>query len=194
MDIVSILLLSLGVSVDAFAVSVAGALCDRSKDRWQKILSAALFFGGFQFFMPLLGYGAATLCADFVKAVDHYLALLLLLYVGGSMVWGACRKKEDEPDVCCGTERFFTPKRLFLPAIATSLDALAVGAGLRFADTEIILPAVSMGVTTGIISGIGVFFGERLGKVAGEKPMTIAGGCAIMLIGIKIFLEDMNII
>ncbi len=192
MGIFSILLLSLGVSVDAFAVSVAGALCDRSKNRWQKILLAALFFGGFQFLMPLAGYGAATLCAGFVKAIDHYLALFLLLYVGGNMIFEACRKKEETPDVCCGLERFFTPKRLFLPAVATSLDALAVGASLRFSGEMILFPALAMGVVTGVISGTGVCIGERLGKAAGEKAMTIAGGCTIILIGIKIFLEDID--
>ena len=192
MGIITILFLSLGVSVDAFAVSVAGALCDRSKNRWLKILLAALFFGGFQFLMPPLGYGAATLCADFVKAVDHYIALLLLLYVGGNMIFEAFRSENENSDVCCASGRFFTPKRLFMPAVATSLDALAVGAGLRFAGAEILLPAVSMGITTGIISGIGVFAGEKLGKFAGEKAMTIAGGCAIILIGVKIFLEDMG--
>jgi putative Mn2+ efflux pump MntP len=194
MSFLEIFFLSLSVSVDALAVSVAGALCDRSKNRWQNALLAALFFGGFQFLMPLAGYGTATLFASFVKAVDHYLALLLLLYVGGNMIFEACRKKEETPDVCCGLERFFTPKRLFVPAIATSLDALAVGAGLRFAGKSILFPAAGMGIITGVICIAGVLLGGRIGKLAGEKTMTIAGGCAIILIGVKIFLQDTGIL
>ena len=180
--------------MDAFAVSVAGALCDRSPNRWNKMFLAALFFGGFQFLMPLAGYGAAALCSHFVQAVDHYIALLLLVYVGGNMIWEACKKQEEQEDVCHGLGRFFTPKSLFMPAIATSLDALAVGASLRFAKTAILFPAAAMGIVTGIISAIGVYSGGHISKFAGEKFMTITGGCVIIIIGLKIFLQDTGVL
>lgn len=194
MGIVALLLLSLSVAVDAFAVSIAGSLCDRSENRWQKMMLAALFFGGFQFLMPLAGYGMAAVFSGIIREWDHYAALLLLLFVGGKMIVDACRNKEKDSDVCCGLERFFTPKRLLLPALATSLDALAVGASLRFAGVSVLFPAISMGIVTGVISAAGVFAGGHISRFAGEKSMTITGGCIIILIGIKIFLEDIGVL
>jgi len=202
MPIVAILILSVSVAIDAFAVSVGGALCDRSGRRVRNACNAALFFGGFQIVMPVIGFFAATLLAGFLAAVDHWIAFLLLALVGGKMIREGIlfnpeeeEKKGSEECGCCNCPPdFFAPKALFTPAVATSLDALAVGAGLAFAGNSIWLPALSMGVVTAIISATGVLVGRKLGSLAGERIMIIVGGSAIVLIGLKILLEHLGIL
>lgn len=203
MPTLAVLILAVGVSIDALAVSVGGALCDRSGRRFRNARNAALFFGGFQMLMPIIGYFAATLLAGFLAAVDHWVAFLLLGLVGGKMIREGIllnpqkeeeKKTEDE----CGCNHcppdFFAPKALFIPAVATSLDALAVGAGLAFAGNEIWTPALAMGVITALASAIGVLLGRRIGMLAGERVMMITGGSAIVLIGLKILLEHLGIL
>lgn len=222
MYILEVLLISLSVSIDAFAVSVGGSLCGRSAHRFRDAARAALFFGGFQFLMPVLGYLAAALLAGAVKSLDHWIAFLLLSFVGGNMIRGAYEKEERTPDLPVGISGtaesgnaqdssggekdcipcsslssgsdFFSPRKLFLPAVATSIDALAVGAGLKFAGSGILFPALSMGIATALISALGVLIGGRLASLAGERIMTVAGGSAIILIGFKILLEHLGVL
>jgi len=197
----AVLIIAVGVSIDAFAVSVGGALCDRSGRRFRNARNAALFFGGFQVLMPVAGYFTAALLAGLVSAVDHWLAFLLLGLVGGKMIRegilfnpgeegkkaeGDCGRRGCPPD-------FFAPEALFAPAVATSLDALAVGAGLAFAGNGIWIPALAMGAVTAIASAAGVLLGRKLGTLAGERVMMIAGGAAIVLIGLKILLEHLGV-
>ena len=152
--------------------------------------------------MPVIGFFAATLLAGFLAAVDHWIAFLLLALVGGKMIREGIlfnpeeeEKKGSEECGCCNCPPdFFSPKALFTPAVATSLDALAVGAGLAFAGNSIWLPALSMGVVTAIISATGVLVGRKLGSLAGERIMIIVGGSAIVLIGLKILLEHLGIL
>ena len=196
MSLWEILLISFGVSVDALAVSVGAALAERG-NRFRNGAMAALYFGGSQTLMPLAGFAAASLCRDLVAAVDHYIAFALLAIVGGKMIVEACRAPAREssaaPDAQTPAPRrsFFTWGGLVLPAVATSLDALAVGAGIAFAGAPILLPALSMGVVTGAVSFAGVQLGQRIGRLAGERAMQIAGGAAIILIGLKILLADL---
>ncbi|MDR0932835.1 MAG: manganese efflux pump MntP family protein [Victivallales bacterium] len=192
MSLLPILILALSVAIDAFAVSVGGALCDRTERHWRNALYAALFFGGFQTFMPLIGFFAATLLAGFVTEVDHWIAFVLLGWVGGKMIYeGIKLKSKAEICDCCSAD-FFAPKALFAPAIATSVDALAVGGSLAFAGNTILLPAIAMGVVTAILSAIGVLVGKKLGSLTGERAMLIAGGTAIVLIGLKILIEHLT--
>lgn len=198
MSFVAVLLIAVGVSIDAFAVSVSGALCDRTGRKIRNAAWAALFFGGFQILMPLLGFAAAALLQNVVRTMDHWLAFALLGFVGGKMIFEGLRKEEekagkDGAEPCCPPD-FFAPRALFLPAIATSLDALAVGAGLAFAGSGIWIPALAMGVVTAATSAIGVLIGVRLGSLAGERVMMVIGGCAIVLIGLKILLEHLGIL
>ncbi len=196
MSLIAVLLIGVSVSIDAFAVSVGGALCDRTGRRMRNAAWAALFFGGFQFIMPLFGFLAASLLASLVDAWDHWLAFVLLTLVGGKMIYEGVRGDAGEdgncPD-CAGKADFFSPRKLLVPAIATSLDALAVGAGLKFAGSTILLPAVVMGISTGLFSIAGVLLGNKLGSLAGERVMTIIGGSAIILIGGKILLEHLEV-
>ena len=200
MSLFAVLILAVSVSIDAFAVSVGGALGDRTGRRWRNACNAALFFGGFQVIMPLAGYFAATLLAGLVEVLDHWLAFVLLGIVGGKMIHEGIRGEQDEekagPESGSGenksTSDFFAPKALFLPAVATSLDALAVGAGLAFARSPILLPAAAMGVVTAAASLVGVLLGRRLGTLAGERVMLVIGGTAIVLIGLKILIDHLT--
>ncbi|WP_294505882.1 manganese efflux pump MntP family protein [uncultured Victivallis sp.] len=198
MSLFAILVLAVSVSIDAFAVSVGGALGDRTGRKWRNALHAALFFGGFQVMMPLIGYFAATQLAGLVEVLDHWLAFVLLGIVGGKMIYEGARGESGEAEAESGENGnggdadFFAPKALFMPAVATSLDALAVGAGLAFARSPILLPAAAMGVVTAAASIVGVLLGRKLGKLAGERVMLMVGGTAIVLIGLKILLEHLT--
>jgi putative Mn2+ efflux pump MntP len=190
MTLLEILLIAFGVSVDAFAVSVGGAMgC--SKNSWRNNFNAGLFFGGFQFLMPVAGFFAASVLTGFVQKYDHWCAFGLLAFVGGKMVWDGLHvdKEEETPEVC--QLDFFSPAKLLLPAVATSLDALAVGGSIAFAGNSIWIPAAAMGVVTGIISFCGVELGYKLKSFGCEKAMTVAGGVVIILIGIRILAEHL---
>lgn len=199
MSAVEVLLIAVSVSIDALAVSIGGALCDRTGRRLRNAAWAALFFGGFQVIMPVTGFFAATVLQSAVASVDHWLAFGLLGLVGGKMICEAVNEKEPEksgdgsPGLNCPSD-FFAPKALVIPAVATSLDALAVGAGLAFAGTGIWLPALAMGVVTAAASIAGVLLGTRIGMLAGERVMMIVGGSAIILIGVKILLEHLELL
>ena len=187
MNWLEIILIALGVSVDAFAVSVGGAMgCQ--KNSWRNGCNAALFFGGFQFLMPVAGFFAAALLTGFVEKYDHWCAFILLALVGGKMIFEGLKKEEnkEEPVVC--QLDFFSPLKLFVPAVATSLDALAVGGSIAFAGNTIWIPAAAMGIVTGIISFCGVELGYKLKSFGCEKIMTAAGGSVIILIGLRILL------
>lgn len=195
MSFFAVLILAVSVSIDAFAVSVGGALCDRTGRRRRNALNAAAFFGSFQIVMPLIGFYAATLLAGFVAAIDHWLAFVLLGFVGGKMICEGVKpdSKEGKPDGECNCPPdFFAPKALFMPAVATSLDALAVGASLAFAGSPILIPAIAMGLVTAAASILGVLLGRKLGTLAGERVMMVAGGAAIVLIGFKILFEHLT--
>jgi len=186
MGLWSILLVAFGVSVDAAAVSTAGAL---SPGRWSKprrAASAALFFGGFQFIMPVAGYFAAGLLSAAVAAWDRFLACGLLVLVGGKMLWESHREVPPESGA---RGEFFAPGNMVIPAVATSIDALFVGAGIAFAGRRIWLPAAAMGVATAAVSAGCVLIGTGIGRRIGSRPAGIAGGVAIILVGIGMLME-----
>jgi len=204
MNIIDVLLISFGVAVDAFAVSVGGSVSDRRGRLVVNGMMAALFFGGFQILMPLAGYGAAAVFGKLVSGHDRWIAFFLLAFVGGRMIWEAqhceikCRLKPESSTAGEGAEKelechcvpsglsFFHWKRLWVPAIATSIDALAVGGGLFFSGAAITVPALSMGVVTGLLSFTGVLIGRQISCFAGERAMQMIGGAVIILVGVKI--------
>ena len=194
MNATEILLISLGVSVDAFAVSVGGALgCPGRTLR--NGTSAALSFGGFQFLMPVAGFFAAGVLTEALAAWDHWCAFALLAFVGGKMIFEGIRALRRNGNAgaelpAVNKSDFFSPANMVLPAVATSLDALAVGASLAFSGQgSVWLPAAAMGVVTGAVSFAGVLLGHRLKRFAGESVMSIIGGSVIFLIGVKILWE-----
>ena len=192
MSWIEILLIALGVSVDAFAVSVGGAMgCQ--KNTLRNSCNAGLFFGGFQFLMPLAGFFAAAVFTGFVNKYDHWCAFGLLALVGGKMIYDGLKKGQGQPEepAVCQLD-FFSPAKLFIPAIATSLDAQAVGGSIAFAgNTTIWVPAICMGVVTGIISFMGVELGYKLKTFGCEKLMTAIGGAVIVLIGVRILVSHL---
>ena len=195
MPVWEIIVISFGVSLDAFAVSVSGALCPGKRAIRVCMLNAALFFGLFQFVMPLLGAAAANAGKLLVRNYGAYLAFILLLFTGGKMVLDAIngrRKQQQDPESCPIDADFFACSHLLLPAVATSIDAFSIGAGMTFAGRELLLPAAAMGIVTAAVSAAGVAIGSRLHSKCEPFIPTIAGGSAIAAIGVKILLEHLG--
>ena len=187
MTLLEIAGISFAVSIDALAVSIGGSLCADSRRKFRNACNAALFFGIFQFLMPVCGYFLSAWIVKYAGRSANFIGFALLAFVGAKMIIDGIKSDSEENDVCkLGVTDFFAPKNLFIPAIATSIDALAVGSGFAFSKTPLWLPAISMGIITAIVSGTAVLAGSRLKRLAGEKQMMITGGCVLIAIGIKI--------
>ena len=185
MGFVELFLTGVGLSMDAFAVSICKGL-GMTRVNWLHALVIALFFGGFQALMPLLGYVLAYSFAGYVTSVAHWIAFALLLFIGGKMLWDAFH--DDGEDEGEASDPALDLRELFMLAIATSIDALAVGVSFAFLEVDI-LPAIAIiGCTTFAISFAGVAIGNQFGSRY-ERPSTIVGGVVLILIGVKIVLE-----
>ncbi len=187
---VELFLIGVGLSMDAFAVSVCKGL-GMSRLNLKQAAVISLFFGGFQALMPLIGWALGSQLTDLITPIDHWIAFGLLAFVGGKMLWDAFHEDDEETDGAADEK--LDLKELLMLAIATSIDALAVGITFAFLQVSIV-PSVSIiGLTTFVISfagvAIGHFFGARF-----EKPATIVGGVVLILIGLKILLEHLDII
>ncbi|MEE0845190.1 MAG: manganese efflux pump MntP family protein [Eggerthellaceae bacterium] len=191
MGFVELTLIAVGLSMDAFAVSVCKGLGMRRLNL-RYALVIALFFGGFQALMPLAGWALGAGFQSLIEPVDHWIAFALLAFIGGKMLWDAFRGEGEDEGASTASERLDLREILML-AIATSIDALAVGVSFAFLNVDIV-PAVSLiGVITFVLSlagvGIGHVFGARF-----EKPATIVGGVVLIVIGTKILLEHLGVI
>ena len=188
MGFFELFLIGIGLSMDAFAVAICKGLgMERINKRDTLLL--ALFFGGFQALMPLMGYLLGSRFASYIERWDHWIAFVLLAFIGGKMLWEAFTEDEDEGDGK-DAEKIELGEYLIL-AIATSIDALAVGISFAALSVDIV-PAVSLiGVTTFIFSVAGVAIGHTFGARY-EKPATIVGGVVLILIGLKILLEHLG--
>lgn len=191
MGLLELLLIALGLSMDAFAVAVCKGLGMRRFHAGRAAL-VAVFFGGFQALMPFLGWLLGRQFADYVQKWGHFISFALLLFIGGKMVVEALRNKDGcaacqkSRDACafCKEEARFSIRELFLLAVATSIDALAVGVTFAFLRVSI-APAVALiGLVTFALSFLGVAVGNRFGARF-EKRAEIAGGVVLILIGIK---------
>ena len=172
--------------MDAFAVSICKGL-SICKVRPKNALSVALWFGGFQALMPVLGYFLGVSFADFVSTVDHWIAFVLLAIIGGNML-----KESFEKDESCEVDPDFSFKTMFAMAVATSIDALAVGISLAMAgDVNIVLAVTLIGVITFAMSAMGVKIGNIFGSRF-EKKAQMAGGVILLLLGAKILLEHLG--
>lgn len=180
--------------MDAFAVAICKGLGMR-KIRWRDALVIALFFGGFQALMPLIGWAAGSLFASTITAVDHWIAFGLLAFIGGKMLWDAFHEEKDDEDGCgCDkTDGRLDLRELTLLAVATSIDALAVGITFAFLQVDIVPAIVTIGITTFVLSLVGVIVGNQFGSRF-ERPATIAGGVVLILLGVKILLEHLGIL
>ena len=186
MGLLELFILAVGLSMDAFAVSVCKGLA-MPKISIRKTVIVGLWFGGFQAMMPTLGYLLGYQFRDKITAIDHWIAFILLVVIGANMIKEACsddcEKEDDSLDI----------KTMFLLAVATSIDALAVGITFAFLDVHIISAVSFIGVTTFVISAIGV----KIGNVFGTKYKSkaeFAGGAILILLGVKILLEHLGIL
>lgn len=189
MGIVELLLIGVGLSMDAFAVSICKGLNMKKVNKVHCVI-IALFFGGFQALMPLIGWVLGKQFETYITSVDHWIAFILLALIGGNMVKESREKEEEE---VCQCESKLNIKELFLLAIATSIDALAVGITFAFLKVNIIPAIAIIGVTTFAISAVGVFVGNIFGSKYKSKA-ELAGGIILILIGLKILLEHLGIL
>ena len=184
-------LIGVGLSMDAFAVAVCKGL-GMKKINWRHTFVIALFFGVFQALMPLLGWALGTQLASLITPIDHWIAFGLLAFIGAKMLVDAFKGEDgcDEDCACGESEPGLDIKELLMLAVATSIDALAVGITFAFLGVNIWLAILIIGVTTFVLSFIGVAIGNQFGSRF-EKPATIAGGVVLILIGVKILVEHL---
>lgn len=192
MGFISIFMTGIGLSMDAFAVSLAKGICLK-EDEFKYSFRVALFFGGFQALMPLLGWWFGRYFEGYIKSFDHWIAFILLGIIGGKMLIEAIkelRSSEDDniPTECERDE--FSYKKLTVLAIATSIDALAVGVSFAFLSVSIIPSIIIIGITTFVLSFLAVFLGKKLGEYM-QSYAEIIGGVILIGIGIKILFEHL---
>ena len=209
MSFIELFLLAVGLSMDAFAVSICAGL-GMTKITIKKALTVGLYFGVFQAVMPLIGYLTASFFAEKIVSYDHWIAFALLCFLGVRMIFSSfkkegCADRECPPDKVCGDrscesgehharkETSVKPKDMLPLAVATSIDALAVGVSFAFLKVRLV-PAISfIGIMTFVLSMLGV----KIGNVFGSKYKSkaeLAGGVILVLIGMKILFEHLGII
>ena len=186
MSFLELLLVAVGLSMDAFAVAVCRGLEMRRIDYRQALL-IAVFFGGFQALMPVVGYLLGAGFEHYISAFDHWIAFALLAFIGGKMIWEAVRGGEEEQP------QELDLKMLLMMAVATSIDALAVGITFAFLGVDIVSSALLIACITFSLSFAGVVVGNRFGNRF-ERKAQVAGGVVLILIGLKILLEHLGIL
>ena len=185
MNFVDFLLLGVGLSMDAFAVSVCKGL-KMPKINLKQTFVISLFFGGFQALMPAVGWLLGKQFESYITSVDHWVAFALLVFIGGKMIYDVFTEKNE--DECGEKTNRLDMKEVLTLAVATSIDALAVGISFAFLQVDILKAVSVIGVTTFVLSVIGVAVGNVFGSKY-EKKATLAGGIILILIGLKILLE-----
>lgn len=187
MGFFELLLLAFGLSMDACAVSICKGLSMKKADL-RAMSICGIWFGGFQALMPLIGFLLGSLFAEAIEAIDHWVAFILLCIIGINMLKEAFSKEEEEHDADLSV------KTMFVMAVATSIDALAVGISLAMAgDVNIVLAVILIGVITFAMSAMGVKVGNIFGSRF-EKKAQLAGGVILVLLGTKILLEHLGIL
>ena len=186
MGILELLLISIGLGMDAFAVAICKGISMKKMD-WKKATIIGLYFGGFQALMPLLGYVLGKGFENFVISVDHWIAFTLLGIIGFNMAREAFRNDEEKIDdsVCF--------KSMIILAIATSIDALAIGITFAFLKVNILIAVLMIGIITFVLSVFGTKIGNKFGDRFGSKA-EIIGGIILIFIGTKILLEHLGIL
>ena len=183
-------LIGVGLAMDAFAVSVCKGLA-MEKVRKKQALIIGLFFGGFQALMPFIGWALGIRFEKYIISVDHWIAFILLSIIGGKMIKEAMEKEEEGE--LKKEDKELDLKEMFVLAIATSIDALAVGITFAFLRYPIIEAISIIGIVTFMISVLGVYVGNIFGMRYKSKA-EFAGGCILILIGLKILLEHLGIL
>lgn len=186
MGIIELLILAVGLSMDAFAVSVCKGLAS-GRVTARHTLTAGVWFGGFQALMPLIGWLLGVRFQVFITKIDHWIAFILLVLIGLNMVRES-RQEEELSD----TDASFTARVMFPLAVATSIDALTVGITFAFLQVQIIPAITLIGLTTFVISAVGVKAGSVVG-MRGRARAEMIGGVVLILIGTKILLEHLGV-
>ncbi len=187
---VELIIIAVGLSMDAFAVSICKGLNMRTLDLKQTGL-ISLFFGGFQAGMPLIGWLIGSRFAGYITSIDHWVTFVLLAIIGGKMIYESFEKDDCEE---CETAKL-SLKELTALAVATSIDALAVGVAfaLTYERNEVLVAIVLIGLITAALSAIGVFIGHKFGAKYKNKA-ELTGGLVLVLMGVKFLLEGLGII
>lgn len=182
MELAEILIIAVGVSMDAFAVSICKGLSVQNIRPGHAGITA-LWFGGFQALMPLLGYFLGVSFTDFVSSVDHWIAFILLGIIGGNMIKESFHKED-----CCNVDPDFSFRTMLAMAVATSIDALAIGVSFAFMKVNIWNAILLIGITTALFSGVGVYIGNIFGSRYKSKA-EFAGGFILIAMGLKFLLD-----
>lgn len=185
MHVAELFLIAVGLSMDAFAVSICKGLSVRGL-KMKHLLLAGLYFGGFQFLMPVIGWLLGYRFEAMIQSVDHWIAFLLLGLIGANMIKESFGDEDELSDD-------FGFRTMLLLAIATSIDALAVGVTFAFLEVKILPAAALIGVTTFLLSAAGIYIGHVFGMRYKAKAERL-GGVILILIGLKILLEHLGII
>lgn len=186
MSLLTLFITAVGLSMDAFAVSICKGLAMK-KLSVKKALIIGLWFGGFQALMPTIGYLLGTRFEKYVTSIDHWIAFVLLALIGANMIKEALSDDEEEANDSIDV------KTMFLLAVATSIDALAVGVTYAFLQVQIVPAVTFIGITTFTLSAVGVKIGNVFGLKYKSKA-EIAGGVILILMGTKILLEHLGLL
>lgn len=184
MGIFEILLIAVGVSMDAFAVSICKGL-SVGRLRSRHAFAVSIWFGGFQALMPVIGYFAGVSFADYVTSFDHWISFVLLSIIGANMIRGSFEKEEQKD-----SNSDFSFRKMLALAIATSIDALAVGVSFAFLQVDIWTAVLIIGATTAAFSGVGILIGNQFG-IKYKSKAEFAGGLILIAIGLKILIEHL---
>ena len=187
MGIIELFLTAVGLSMDAFAVALCKGL-KMPRLSWKHAFIIGVFFGGFQGLMPLLGWVLGTQFERLIQSVDHWIVFALLAFIGGKMIWEALR---DDGEAC--DDGALGLRELIVLAIATSIDALAVGISFAFLDVKIVPAVLLIGAVTFVLCVLGVCIGNKFGAKY-KKRAELTGGAILVLIGVKILLEHLGVI
>lgn len=188
MGAIDIFLICVGLSMDAFAVSVCKGLESRSIN-WRRALLTALSFGLFQAIMPLIGWCLGSSILFLIEPFDHWVAFALLAGLGVKMIWDAFHEEDEEKKEDAGSAKFLS--ELLALSVATSIDALVAGISFAMTSVNIWLVILLIGITTFVLSLLGTVIGNKFGAKF-ERTATILGGCALILLGIKVLIEHLS--
>lgn len=186
---IELFLIGVGLSMDAFAVAICKGLAMPKLNKKQMVV-IGVYFGGFQALMPLLGWALGSQFARYITSIDHWIAFVLLAFIGGKMIKESFQKEEEEIEVC---DKPLCHKQMLILAVATSIDALAVGITFAFLDTPIVEAILIIGCTTFVLSMAGVAVGKYFGSKYKNRA-EFAGGLILVLIGLKILLSHLGIL
>lgn len=189
LSIIEVFLIGIGLAMDAFAVAVCKGLSMKKVNHGHALL-IGIFFGGFQAIMPLIGFYLGSYFEQYITSIDHWIAFILLVFIGVNMIREGLASKEDVEVV---EEVGLDIKEMIVLSIATSIDALAVGITFAFMQVKILSAVGLIGFTTLVLSVIGVFLGNMFG-VCYKNKAEIAGGVVLISIGLKILLEGLEIV